>query len=599
MFKFSSTKVDISPERSRRSKMNDSAARADIDRESSYSTLTHRVLPLSLGDIDNLSPARSDLSSPRSGVPIRSLSNLRIADSDSSRILFEGSSSDDYGRIGGDRTSFQGSCPVWGFYEDGGSDEGNASSLVCSYDDDRDSDEDGDSDKDEPKGAQTNALSTVDDDRTISKLAARVLECALAGTRTGVIKQCVTVMRNVRRISREGSSCMCDHCFMEPRCKCGPVTRLNGSYGASAWGHSSGLVVGLGQTSPLIERTWKSVSILVHEWGSLVGSKLTGDDYRAVNRLEGGKSFSPAMAAGHQYAEGIVIMAIGVEGMLNGAGMYEHYPAMGDSVKEQLVHGCKRGWIDCAMDPPRRVVRPARERYACVSHTWGRGCCKGRRSCRGTGDYQRKHVCLWGKDWDEDVYWDERDIAAAVVAAGWKRDLWLDWADIPVQEGWDKTNTIKARASLYAEADRVYVFVPESDFDSITEAVRLSETATTCDDFVKVIRQLADINWFASTWTLLEMFLSYERMEVVTFGGKVIHCGWLGRLKDQLAALVDSCGAHLVVADINKLMALGVLHLGGDGGLMVVAALIRSGGKTHDCYDRKTHAPARCQLAGL
>ncbi|KAG0036987.1 hypothetical protein BGZ82_003349 [Podila clonocystis] len=183
-------------------------------------------------------------------------------------------------------------------------------------------------------------------------------------------------------------------------------------------------------------------------------------------------------------------MAIGSEGMLNGAGMYEHYPATGDSkTQETLVHNSQHKWIDCSVKPPKKVVQSAVEPYACVSHTWGRYCCKGERNCEATGVYRRKHVCQWGKNWatDEEVYWDARHIVAAIVTAGWKGYLWLDWVDIPAKGGNQKDNKIKAQAELFADADCVYVFAPDSDVDSINEAIQLSTTVATCDDFVKLI----------------------------------------------------------------------------------------------------------------
>ncbi|KAI7818909.1 hypothetical protein BC939DRAFT_479967 [Gamsiella multidivaricata] len=174
------------------------------------------------------------------------------------------------------------------------------------------------------------------------------------------------------------------------------------------------------------------------------------------------------------------------------------------------------------------VVSPRREDRG--------GWCKG--TCGITGEYQEKHVCKWG-------YWDERDIAAAVVATGWDSELWLDWVDIPAQAGWKKVNKIKAQAELYAGASRVFVFVPEHDFLSIKGALDLSETADTFDEFLEVIHLLGGVKWFTSTWTLQEMFMSYERMMVVTHGGKSIECGWLVTLQAQLGALLDSCGGEM------------------------------------------------------
>ncbi|KAG0344887.1 hypothetical protein BG005_001581, partial [Podila minutissima] len=258
------------------------------------------------------------------------------------------------------------------------------------------------------------------------------------------------------------------------------------------------------------------------------------------------------MAAGPPHTVGFDVLAIGAEGMLNGAGMYEHYPATFDSVEEYTVDDLVHTWIDCAVDPPESVTRLARESYACVSHTWGTLCCKGKRSsCKATGEYQAKHVCLWDKDQKEEDYWDERNIIATIVTTGWKGDLWLDWTDIPQdpvdrqdrdgpQKELNKTRKINTQALLYAEADHVYVCVPQADFNSINKAIRLSETATTCDDFIEVIHRLHGVKWFQSTWTLQEMFMSYERMEVVAgggktnpCGGKTIPCGWLGKLKDR------------------------------------------------------------------
>ncbi|KAF9321622.1 hypothetical protein BG006_002587 [Podila minutissima] len=351
------------------------------------------------------------------------------------------------------------------------------------------------------------ALSAEDMDRAISELATKVLECVDAGIQTGVTEQCVTVMSNVRGIPCEGGACECIHCYKEFPWREGLVARMNRSCGAFAWRPSHGLVVGPGQTNSLIECTWKSVSIMVDEWGRNAGRKLQIDDYRNDNQSEGRKSFSPVMAAGPPHTVGFEVLAIGAEGMLNGAG------------------------------------------------------------CKATGKYREKHVCLWDNDQKEEDYWDERNIIATIVAKGWKGDLWLDWTDIP-QDPLDrqdpkgaekesyKIRKLNTQALLYAEADHVYVFVPQADFDSINKAIRLSETATTCDDFIEVIHHLHGVKWFQSTWTLQEMFMSYECMEVVAGGGKTIPCGgntipcgWLGKLKDRLAVLVDRYGAHLEVDD--------------------------------------------------
>ncbi|KAF9276187.1 hypothetical protein BGZ74_003736, partial [Mortierella antarctica] len=548
-------------------------------------------------DVENPSPSHHGLAFTRPESPDISNWYSEFRNSDVGEDMSDGASSDEDGSVSGGRTSSQGSYPLCGpygnehLYGDPSSDENSDYYPPWGSDDD--------------DSGQPSVLS-ADQERAISELSKTVLACAHDGIQTDVIEQCVTVMSNVRGIPSEGGPCMCVHCYREFPWRDGPVARMNRSCGAFAWGPSRGLVVGPNETSPLIEHTWENVSIVVDEWGRTAGRKLELEHYRTVNCLEDGKSFSPAMAAGPQHTGGFNVLAIGVEGMLNGAGMYEHYPAIFASVEEHPIYDFRHTWIDCAKDPPEIVIRPAREPYsclsrdvpqparvpyACVSHTWGRYCCKGTKICQGTGVYRLKHVCRWGKDLKDVVYWDERKIIAA-VAAKWKGDLWLDWADIPQDppnpqdplndyKQSDKTRKLNSQAALFAEADRVFVFVPETDFNSISKAIHLSKTATTRGDFIEVIHLLHSVAWFTSTWTLQEMFMSYECMEVVAYDGntipcgeKTIPCGWLERLKDRLADLMESHGALLYVDDVNKLIRLGILHLGGEAGQFVAAALM-------------------------
>ncbi|KAI7818916.1 hypothetical protein BC939DRAFT_461434 [Gamsiella multidivaricata] len=492
-----------------------------------------------------------------------------------------------------------GSDESWGSDEGWGSDEdknhnedkdynGNRDNTGDRYyNEDRDYNENCISDDGKPAGVEESALSAVDVGSAIVELATMVFDCAVNGTTTGIDSQCVAVMSKVRRIPSKGSRCRCSHCFMQAPWRSGPVAGMNGNCGAYAWGIGSGLVVGPGVIDQLVEQTWESVSNMVDRWGQLVGSKVCVADYRTINHSDGGMSFSPLLAAeirsGIPYVDGMTTMAIGCEGMLNGAGMYEHYPATGDYEETKLMHDGEHRWIDCAGGVPRTVIKSliGNERYACVSHTWGRGWCKG--TCGITGEYQEKHVCKWG-------YWDERDIAAAVIATGWDSELWLDWVDVPTQAGLKKANKIKAQAELYADASRVFVFVPEHDFLSIKGALDLSETADTFDEFLEVIHLLGGVKWFTSTWTLQEMFMSYERMMVVTHGGKSIECGWLVTLQARLGALLDRYWMCLKATDMTTLLALGVLELGDcDPGRLVAAALMRCRGMTHDCCDSVTH----------
>ncbi|KAG0198879.1 hypothetical protein BGX28_007731 [Mortierella sp. GBA30] len=146
------------------------------------------------------------------------------------------------------------------------------------------------------------------------------------------------------------------------------------------------------------------------------------------------------------FADRMVVMAAGSEGMLNDAGMDQQYP-----------------------------------------------------------EYRLMHVCKWGKDWDEPVYWDERDVVDAVMATGWDDALWLDWVDIPTLEGHEtetkeceKANKLKTQAELYALASRIFVFVPNGDFKLIERALLLSAIAATINEFVDVIRLLSSVKWFSS-----------------------------------------------------------------------------------------------------
>ncbi|KAF8917737.1 hypothetical protein BGZ58_005038, partial [Dissophora ornata] len=140
-------------------------------------------------------------------------------------------------------------------------------------------------------------------------------------------------------------------------------------------------------------------------------------------------------------------------------------------------------------------------------------------------------------------------------------------------------NKVKTQAELYPDATRVFVFVPNDDFESIKSALCLSETAASINEFVKLIRLLDRVKWFSSQWTLQEMFLSYERMMVLSPGGKSIPCGWLVDLKIRLAALLEKHWMCLKEDDLAALNALAILQLGiYDPGRMVTALLMRCRG---------------------
>ncbi|KAG0248231.1 hypothetical protein BG011_000305 [Mortierella polycephala] len=255
------------------------------------------------------------------------------------------------------------------------------------------------------------------EDSTIAKLAETVYNCAVNGTDIDVVSRCIAVMIKLRGIPPEGIRCRCNHCFMEPNWRYGPVAGMNGSCGAHAWKFDSGSIVEPGPINSLVERTWDSVSKLIDRWGQSVGDWLSMADYRTINQFENGHSFSPLQLVAERYPDiwclrGRKVIVIGSGGTLNGAGMDEQYPGTGNDVREWILHDDEHFWVDCAAGLDyfgefETTICPISQidQYACVSHSWGRGRYKGKGTCATTEEYRQKHVC--DKECDE---WDERDI---------------------------------------------------------------------------------------------------------------------------------------------------------------------------------------------